>query len=124
MNISYSGTQNVCFVPATVFHMSFDDDLTIANQVQATGISPNQSKFGPDVASQRVVADDGVARLDELVPAMQDAGFDGWYDVEIISGAGRFGCELPDSLWKLDPLDYAQRQVDGFLGCRRTPTSA
>jgi sugar phosphate isomerase/epimerase len=67
----------------------------------------------------RVAAGDGVAGIDRLVAALRSAGYAGWWDLEIFSDDGRGGFDLPDSLWKLDPADYARRQVDGFLNCWR-----
>lgn len=65
----------------------------------------------------RVVAGDGVAGIARLVAALRAAGYSGWWDLEIFSDDGRGGTDLPDSLWKLDPTDYARRQVDGFMTC-------
>jgi len=65
----------------------------------------------------RVAAGQGIAGIDRLVQEFRSAGFDGWYDLEIFSDDGRFGNEFPDSLWKLDPLEYARVQVAGFMGC-------
>jgi sugar phosphate isomerase/epimerase len=65
----------------------------------------------------RVVAGDGIAGIDLLVAELRNAGYQGWYELEIFSDDGRFGNEFPDSLWKLDPVDYAQRQLDGFMRC-------
>ena len=68
-------------------------------------------------AMDRVVAGDGIGRIDRLVAALREAGYDGWYEMEIFSDDGRFGHDYPDSLWKLDPLDYATRQIEGFMRC-------
>jgi len=76
---------------------------------------PNRSSM------DRVVAGDGVARIDRLVATLREAGYDGWYELEIFSDDGRFGNEFPDSLWKLAPKEYAQRQLDGFMKCWDQP---
>ena len=68
-------------------------------------------------AMDRVVAGDGIGQIDRLVAALRGAGYDGWYEMEIFSDDGRFGNDYPDSLWKLDPLDYATRQIEGFMRC-------
>jgi sugar phosphate isomerase/epimerase len=65
----------------------------------------------------RVVAGKGIARIDKLVDSFRSAGYEGWYDLEIFSDDGRFANDFPDSLWKLDPLEYARVQVDGFMSC-------
>jgi len=65
----------------------------------------------------RVAAGQGIAGIDRLVDEFRSAGYDGWYDLEIFSDDGRFVNEFPDSLWKLDPLEYARVQVEGFMSC-------
>ena len=65
----------------------------------------------------RVVAGEGIARIDRLVASLSESGYDGWYELEIFSDDGRFGNDFPDSLWKLEPIEYAQRQLEGFLQC-------
>jgi sugar phosphate isomerase/epimerase len=65
----------------------------------------------------RVVAGEGVAGVAVLVAELRSAGYEGWYDLELFSDDGRFGYEYEDSLWKLPPLEFAARQVDGFLRC-------
>jgi sugar phosphate isomerase/epimerase len=65
----------------------------------------------------RVAAGQGIAGIDRLVDEFRSAGYDGWYDLEIFSDDGRFVNDFPDSLWKLDPLEYARVQVEGFMSC-------
>jgi len=65
----------------------------------------------------RLIAGDGVAGVAGFLRAFRDGGYDGWYDMEVFSDDGRFGYAYPDSLWKLPPREYAQRQVDGFYRC-------
>ena len=54
--------------------------------------------------NDRVFPGEGVADLPRILDALQDARYDGWYDVEIFSDA-----DLPDSLWALEPRDAARR---------------
>jgi len=65
----------------------------------------------------RLIAGDGVAGVAGFLRTFRESGFDGWYDMEVFSDDGRFGYAYPDSLWKLPPREYAQRQVDGFYRC-------
>ena len=60
-------------------------------------------------ALDRVLPGDGVSNLPELLAALERAGWDGFYDVEIFSDA-----ELPDSLSKLDPKEFARRARESF----------
>ena len=59
--------------------------------------------------NDRVFPGDGVADLPRILGALERAGYDGWYDVEIFSDP-----ELPDSLWALDPRDAARRAGDAL----------
>lgn len=68
-------------------------------------------------ARDRVVAGDGIGHIDQLLGGLDALGYDGWYDMEVFSDDGRFGEEVPDSLWKLEPEEFARRQVDGFNRC-------
>ena len=45
------------------------------------------------------------------VRALVEAGYDGWFDVEVMSDDGTFGEAFPDSLWALPAEDIAQRAV-------------
>jgi sugar phosphate isomerase/epimerase len=59
----------------------------------------------------RVLPGDGVIDLPAIFGALDAAGFDGWYDIEIFSDNGLFGNDYPDSLWKQDPREVARRGV-------------
>ena len=47
--------------------------------------------------------------------ALDDAGWDGYYDLEIFSDNGAFGAAYPDSLWDLAAADLARRGRDAFI---------
>jgi sugar phosphate isomerase/epimerase len=57
----------------------------------------------------RVFPGDGVADLGPILAALERAGYDGLYEVEIFSDP-----ELPDSLWRLPPDEAASRAVDSL----------
>lgn len=57
---------------------------------------------------------DGIIDLPHVFGTLEEAGFAGWYDVEILSDDGRFGADYPDSLWKLPPHEFARRCVETF----------
>lgn len=59
----------------------------------------------------RVLPGDGVIDTRGVFRVLDQAGFDGWYDVEVFSDDGRFGDAYPDSLWAEDPRDVASRAV-------------
>jgi sugar phosphate isomerase/epimerase len=68
--------------------------------------------------SDRVLPGDGSIDLIAFVRLMDEFGYSGWYDVEILSGEGTLENEYPDSLWKLDPgylTTEAVRRVHALL---------
>ena len=46
------------------------------------------------------------------IRALEAAGYDGWYDVEVMSDDGTFGHAFPDSLWALPVEEIARRSVE------------
>ncbi|HEY7017953.1 MAG TPA: hypothetical protein VH297_05740, partial [Gaiellaceae bacterium] len=52
-----------------------------------------------------------------ILGALDAAGFDGLYDVEIFSDDGTFGLDHEGSLWRLDPDEAAALLRDSFLAC-------
>jgi sugar phosphate isomerase/epimerase len=61
-----------------------------------------------------VLPGDGVADLPALVGALDEAGWSGWYDVEIFSDNGTFGNAWPDSLWDVPPETLVRSAKDAF----------
>jgi sugar phosphate isomerase/epimerase len=61
----------------------------------------------------------GTLPLTELVRAAHQAGYAGWYEMEIFSDDGTFGHDYPDSLWQQPPADVLRRGLDGFRGVYR-----
>ena len=49
----------------------------------------------------RVFPGDGVAGIEEILGGLEEGGYTGWYELEVVSDPA-FG----DSLWKLDPLEF------------------
>jgi sugar phosphate isomerase/epimerase len=65
--------------------------------------------------ADRVLPGDGSADLPAILGALGDAGWDGFYDLEIFSDNGAFGSVYPDSLWDLDAAELAHRGRDAFV---------
>lgn len=53
----------------------------------------------------RVLPGDGVADLPRILGSLDEGGFEGWFELEILSDDGTYGNDFPDSLWKRDPLE-------------------
>jgi sugar phosphate isomerase/epimerase len=59
--------------------------------------------------ADRVLPGDGVADLPTMLDALDRAGWDGYYDIEIFSDNGSFGNSWPDSLWDVAAGELAER---------------
>ena len=57
----------------------------------------------------RALPGDGVMDLPAMFAALEDGGFDGWFDLEVFSGE-----DYPDSLLKLDAAELVRRGKAGF----------
>jgi sugar phosphate isomerase/epimerase len=64
--------------------------------------------------ADRVLPGEGVGDLPRLVGALDAAGWEGYYDVEIFSDNGSFGDAWPDSLWNVPADDLAARSKEAF----------
>jgi sugar phosphate isomerase/epimerase len=67
--------------------------------------------------ADRALPGDGTADLPAILGALEDGGWDGYYDLEIFSDDGAFGQAYPDSLWALDPAELVRRGREGFVRC-------
>jgi sugar phosphate isomerase/epimerase len=65
--------------------------------------------------ADRVLPGDGVADVPAILAALERAGWEGPYDLEIFSDDGTFGADYPDSLWKLPARELARRGREAFL---------
>jgi len=67
--------------------------------------------------ADRVLPGDGAADLPAILGALDDAGWNGFYDLEVFSDNGAFGNAYPDSLWDLDAAELARRGREAFFKC-------
>ena len=65
----------------------------------------------------RVLPGDGVGDVPRFLAAVEAAGWQGPYDVEIFSDDGTFGDAYPDSLWRVPGAELARRAHDAFRRC-------
>jgi sugar phosphate isomerase/epimerase len=59
--------------------------------------------------ADRVLPGHGTADLPAIFGALEQAGWDGYYDLEIFSDNGSFGNAWPDSLWNVPTEELARR---------------
>jgi sugar phosphate isomerase/epimerase len=63
----------------------------------------------------RVLPGEGVADLPRILGALEAAGWQGYYDVEIFSDNGTFGNAWPDSVWDAPTEDVARAAKEAFV---------
>lgn len=68
----------------------------------------------PRARGDRLLPGEGVIDLPAILGALDDAGYDGWYDLEIFSDDGRWGTPVPGSVWAMDPDEVYRRAIAGF----------
>lgn len=67
--------------------------------------------------ADRVLPGDGKAGVPAILGALERAGWDGCYDLEIFSDNGAFGTAYPDSLWDVDVAELVRRASESFTRC-------
>ena len=76
----------------------------------------------PDAArgsNDRAIPGDGIIDIAAYLRALMDGGFEGWFELELISDDGSFTDDYPDSLWRRDPQEVIQESRRGFLDAWR-----
>jgi sugar phosphate isomerase/epimerase len=105
----------VCF---DVYHHWDEPDLIDRIGEHAdriVGIQVNDWREPPRSFADRLVPGDGSIDLPAIFAALARGGYDGWYDFELFSDDGRWGTDLPDSLWKIPPRELAERGLAGMV---------
>jgi len=69
--------------------------------------------------ADRLLPGDGVIDWDAWFRTLDEAGYAGWYDLEIFSDNGLYGTPLPDSIWNRDPRSVASDGRRKFDELRR-----
>jgi sugar phosphate isomerase/epimerase len=67
--------------------------------------------------ADRVLPGEGGADVPTILGALERAGWDGYYDLEIFSDHGAFGTAYPDSLWDVEPSELVRRSRESFERC-------
>ncbi len=74
--------------------------------------------------ADRALPGDGAADLPAILGALDAAGWDGFYDIEIFSDDGTFGSEYADSLWAAPAEETLARARAAFERCWTARTRA
>jgi sugar phosphate isomerase/epimerase len=67
--------------------------------------------------ADRVLPGDGVANVPSILGALERAGWDGYYDIEIFSDNGTFGTAYPDSIWDVEGAEVARLGRQKLIEC-------
>ena len=67
--------------------------------------------------ADRVFPGEGEADVPRILAALDAAGWDGLYDIEIFSDDGAFGAQYPDSIWALPLRESLARARSAFEQC-------
>jgi sugar phosphate isomerase/epimerase len=67
--------------------------------------------------ADRVLPGDGVANVPSILGALERAGWDGYYDIEIFSDNGTFGAAYSDSLWDVEGVEVARLGRQKLIEC-------
>jgi sugar phosphate isomerase/epimerase len=88
------------------------------------GVHVNDVREPTRSFADRVLPGDGVADVPRILAALDRAGWEGFYDLEVFSDNGAFGNAFPDSLWNVPCPELARRGRDAFLSCWRQAETA
>lgn len=64
--------------------------------------------------TDRALPGEGSGALDDVLTTVIEAGFDGWYDLEVFSDDGTYVTEYPDSFWHGPHEDMLRQAYTGF----------
>src|SRR5207237_7384784 len=67
--------------------------------------------------ADRVFPGDGKADVPRILAALDGAGWNGLYDIELFSDDGTFGAAYPDSIWSLPSAESLERARASFERC-------
>ncbi|MGY2876111.1 sugar phosphate isomerase/epimerase [Marmoricola sp. URHA0025 HA25] len=101
-----------------VYHHWDEDEIVARTESEARrifGVQVNDWREPPRSLADRLLPGDGIIDLPALVAALSRGGFVGWYDLEVFSDDGRWGTDLPDSLWKLPAKEVASRGLERMV---------
>ncbi|WP_176489072.1 sugar phosphate isomerase/epimerase family protein [Rhizorhabdus dicambivorans] len=101
------------------FYHLWDEDNIIPDTERFAsrifGVQYNDWREPPRSFADRLLPGDGIMDIPALLGALERGGYTGWYDFEIFSDDGRWGTELPDSLWKIPYDRLIERAHAGLL---------
>jgi len=118
--IDETGASETIGIQFDVWHLWNSPDLLEEIEREAhrfVGVHVNDCREPTRGWADRALPGDGVADVATILGALDRAGWDGFYDLEIFSDNGAFGTAYPDSLWDVDPAELVRRGRESFARC-------
>jgi sugar phosphate isomerase/epimerase len=125
--IEEAGVADAVGIQFDVWHLWDSEGLEdhIAAEIdRIAGVHVNDVREPTRSFADRVLPGEGVADVPRILAALDRAGWDGFYDLEIFSDNGAFGNAFPDSLWEVTPDELARRGLDSCASCWKQSESA
>lgn len=101
-----------------VWHLWDTPDLLAhirRNAPRFVGVHVNDWRDPTRSWCDRVLPGEGVADLEGILRALGEGGYDGWFELEVLSDDGTFGNAFPDSLWRRDPAEVIAEGRRAFM---------
>jgi sugar phosphate isomerase/epimerase len=100
-----------------VWHSWIEPDLhehlrTYADRIDCVHV--NDVRVEERTWADRVLPGEGRDVAVEMIAALIEADYQGWYELEIVSDDGTYGIDLPDSLWKMPHAELLERGTRAF----------
>jgi sugar phosphate isomerase/epimerase len=101
-----------------LWHLDPDaDDLADVRQhaSRVASVHVNDRRDPTRSWCDRVLPGDGTLDLVGILGSLDQGGFRGWFELEVISDDGRVEHDFPDSLWRRDPVELVSAGRTQFL---------
>jgi sugar phosphate isomerase/epimerase len=118
--IEEAGVSDAVGIMFDVWHLWDSDRLEehVAAEIgRIAGVHVNDVREPTRSFADRVLPGEGVADVPRILAALDRAGWNGFYDLEVFSDNGAFGNAFPDSLWEVPPAELVRRGREAFLSC-------
>jgi sugar phosphate isomerase/epimerase len=112
-----AGTGSAIGLVVDTFHLHEIDGWEPELRAQAdriVGVQIGDRRADERSPWDRAIPGEGTTELPYMLQVFEDIGWDGWYDIEIVSDNGFFREPLPESLWEIPPTELASRAVTGL----------
>jgi sugar phosphate isomerase/epimerase len=125
--IDEAGEAGTIGIQFDVWHLWNTPDLYDEIEREAhrfAGVHVNDRREPTRGWADRTLPGEGSADVPTILGALDSAGWQGYYDLEVFSDNGAFGTAYPDSLWDVEPAELVRRSREAFERCWQERTVA